>query len=83
MPVTLLLIKLEKQAIHHWKANKHAHITKCVQNISKIGGFFLVSEVKLKKLQHSYLHYLFYDMSFYWLSNDIVIVCLALLIAEL
>ena len=27
MPVTLLLIKLEKQAIYHWKVNKHAHIT--------------------------------------------------------
>ena len=25
--VTLLLIKLEKQTIYHWKANKHAHIT--------------------------------------------------------
>ena len=27
MPVTLLFIKLEKQTIYHWKANKHAHIT--------------------------------------------------------
>jgi len=35
MPVTLLLIKLEKQIIHPWNANKHAHITERVQYIAK------------------------------------------------
>ena len=43
----------------------------------------LVSEVKFQKLQLSYLHYLVYVMPVYWFSIDIVIVCLALLIAEL
>ena len=33
MPATLLLIKLEKQTIYNWKANKHAHITSVNKNV--------------------------------------------------
>ena len=32
LPVTLLLIKVEKQTLYHWKANKHAHITHKIKN---------------------------------------------------
>ena len=34
MPVTLLLIKLEKQSIYHWKANKHASTLLCMPQIT-------------------------------------------------
>ena len=33
LPVTLLLIKLQKQLIYNWKANKHAHITYKIKTI--------------------------------------------------
>ena len=74
MPVTLLLIKLEKQSLYHWKANKHAHITIIKlkhKNVNKNVVFFKLDLLpQIPKNVSSDFANIFYTTS-YTIAEDI------------